>query len=89
MLVISYTKTRLASGKDKLVARFLPEEVGDLLVKYLSIGSPDQRSNRGNMSPQSHTKNQRPVQGRRMNPLGRQTHFRVGSRVLRFQLHVA
>src|SRR5262245_12632580 len=40
MLGISYSKTRSASGKEKLVARFLPEEVGDVLVKYLSLVRP-------------------------------------------------
>src|SRR5579871_609795 len=40
MLGISYSKTRSASGKDKLVARFLPEEVGDVLVKYLALVRP-------------------------------------------------
>ena len=37
MIAAGYSKTRSMTGKDKLIARFLPEEVGDLLVKYLSL----------------------------------------------------
>jgi len=37
MIALSYNKTHSTNGKDKVVARFLPEEVGDLLVKYLFI----------------------------------------------------
>ena len=40
MIVIGYNKTRSTNGKDKLIARFLPEEVGDLLVKYLTLVRP-------------------------------------------------
>jgi len=40
MIAISYNKTRSTNGKDKVIARFLPEEVGDLLVKYLSLVRP-------------------------------------------------
>jgi hypothetical protein len=40
MIALSYNKTRSTNGKDKAVARFLPEEVGDLLVKYLSLVWP-------------------------------------------------
>ena len=40
MILVSYSKTRSTTGKDKLVARFLPKEVGDLLVKYLSLVRP-------------------------------------------------
>jgi hypothetical protein len=40
IIAISYSKTRSASGKEKLVARFLPKEVGDLLIKYLSLVRP-------------------------------------------------
>lgn len=37
---MGYTKTRSTTGKNKLIARYLPKEVGDLLVKYLSIVRP-------------------------------------------------
>ena len=37
MIVIGYNKTRSTNGKDKLIARFLSEEIGDLLVKYLAL----------------------------------------------------
>ena len=40
MLTVGYTKTRSTTGKDKLIARYLPKGVGDLLVKYLSIVRP-------------------------------------------------
>ena len=40
MIVIGYNKTRSTNGKDKLIARFLPKEVGDLLVKYLALVRP-------------------------------------------------
>jgi superfamily II DNA helicase RecQ len=40
MIVIGYNKTRSTNGKDKLIARFLPEEIGDLLVKYLTLVRP-------------------------------------------------
>jgi len=40
MIALSYNKTHSTNGKDKMVARFLPEEVGDLLVKYLSLVRP-------------------------------------------------
>lgn len=40
MLAGGYSKMRSATGKDKLIARFLPEEVGDLLIKYLSLVRP-------------------------------------------------
>jgi len=40
MIMIGYNKTRSTNGKDKLIARFLPEEVGDLLVKYLALVRP-------------------------------------------------
>jgi len=39
-IVIGYNKTRSTNGKDKLIARFLPEEIGDLLVKYLALVRP-------------------------------------------------
>jgi len=37
MIAIPYNKTQSANGKDKVVVRFLLEEVGNLLVKYLSL----------------------------------------------------
>lgn len=40
MLAGGYSKTRSTTGKDKLIARFLPEEVSDLLIKYLSLVRP-------------------------------------------------
>jgi len=40
MLAISYSKTRSTTGKEQPIARYLPEEVGDLLVKYLSLVRP-------------------------------------------------
>jgi len=40
MIALSYNKTPSTNGKDKLVALFLPEEVGNLLVKYLSLVRP-------------------------------------------------
>ena len=40
MIVIGYNKTRSTNGKDKLIARFLPEDIGDLLVKYLTLVRP-------------------------------------------------
>lgn len=40
MLATSYSKTRSTTGKEELVAGFLPKEVGDLLVKYLSLIRP-------------------------------------------------
>ena len=40
MIVIGYNKTRSTNGKDKSIARFLPEEVGVLLVKYLTLVRP-------------------------------------------------
>jgi superfamily II DNA helicase RecQ len=40
LIVIGYNKTRSMNGKDKLIARFLPDEVGVLLVKYLALVRP-------------------------------------------------
>jgi hypothetical protein len=40
LIVIGYNKTRSGNGKDKLIGRYLPKEVGDLLVKYLSLVRP-------------------------------------------------
>ena len=40
MIMIGYNKTRSTNGKDKLIARFLPSEVGDLLIKYLTLVRP-------------------------------------------------
>ena len=40
MLLISYSKTHSKTGKDKLMTRFLPKEMEDLLVKYLSLMRP-------------------------------------------------
>jgi hypothetical protein len=40
MNALSYNKTRSTNGKEKVVARFLPEEVGDLLVEYVSLVRP-------------------------------------------------
>ncbi|TMC19467.1 MAG: hypothetical protein E6J34_15325, partial [Chloroflexi bacterium] len=40
MMAISYNKTRSTNEKDKVIARFLPEEVGDLMIKYLSLVRP-------------------------------------------------
>jgi len=40
MIIIGYNKTRSTNGKDKLIARYLPVEVGDLLVKYLALVRP-------------------------------------------------
>ena len=40
MIVIGYNKTHSMNGKDKLIAWFLLEEVGDLLVKYLTLMRP-------------------------------------------------
>ena len=40
MMAISYNKTRSTNGKDKVIARFLPEEVGNLMIKYLSLVRP-------------------------------------------------
>jgi len=37
MIVIGYNKTHSTNGKDKLIVQFLPEEVEDLLVKYLTL----------------------------------------------------
>src|SRR6266496_568736 len=37
MIVIGYNKTHSTNGKDKLIAQFLPEEIEDLLVKYLTL----------------------------------------------------
>ena len=37
MIVIGYNKTRSMNGKNKLIARFLPEKIEDLLVKYLAL----------------------------------------------------
>lgn len=38
--MIGYNKTRSMQGKDKSIARFLPAEVGDLLIKYLTLVRP-------------------------------------------------
>jgi hypothetical protein len=40
MIALSSNKTRSTNGKEKVVARFLPEEVGDLLVEYISLVRP-------------------------------------------------
>jgi len=40
VIIIGYNKTRSTNGKDKLIARYLPKEVGDLLVKYLTLVRP-------------------------------------------------
>lgn len=40
LIVIGYNKTRSTNGKDKLIGRYLPKEVGDLLVKYLTLVRP-------------------------------------------------
>src|SRR5579871_3317340 len=40
MLAISYSKQRSSTGKERPVARYLPQEVGDLLVKYHSVVRP-------------------------------------------------
>ena len=40
MIMIGYTKPRSTNGKGKMIARFLPKAVGDLLVKYLAIVRP-------------------------------------------------
>ena len=40
MIIISYSKAWSMNGKDKVVARFLLQEVGDLLIKYLSLVRP-------------------------------------------------
>ena len=40
MILIGYNKTRSMNGRDKLIARFLPAEIGDLLVKYLALVRP-------------------------------------------------
>ena len=36
----TYSKTRQISGRDRLVSRFLPKVVGDLLIKYLALVRP-------------------------------------------------
>jgi hypothetical protein len=43
MIIIGYNKTCLTNGKNKLIVRFLPEEVGDLLIKYLILVRPVER----------------------------------------------
>ncbi len=40
LIAISYNKTCSKNGKDKVVARFLLEEMSDLLVRYLSLMRP-------------------------------------------------
>ena len=40
LIAISYSKTRSTTGNERLVASYLPKEVGNLLVKYLSLVRP-------------------------------------------------
>ena len=40
MVLGTYSKTRQISGRDRLIPRFLPKVVGDLLIKYLALVRP-------------------------------------------------
>ena len=40
MVLGTYSKTRQISGRDRLVPRFLPKVVGDILIKYLALVRP-------------------------------------------------
>ena len=37
MIMIEYSKIYSITGKNKLIVRFLSEEIRDLLIKYLSL----------------------------------------------------